>query len=151
MKEKISQNQWMVSEIIDSIACDLDAKSLSSALKYFAEDAHLKIEQDGKLAAEARGLDQVRQVIAGRMSQYDVLFHLTGTKVIDLDQELQKAHATSSALVKMIRTDPSETTTQYVDYDDHFILVEDRWYLADRTITVISSKTRKGSGKDGLL
>lgn len=147
MKDKITQNQWMVSEVIDTIACELDAKSLSKALDCFTADAGFRIEEGGKTAAEAKGTDQIREVIAERMAQYDILFHLTGTKVIDLNMSLQKAHATSSALVKMINSDPSVTVTQYVDYDDHFILVNDRWYLADRIINIISSKTKRPKGE----
>lgn len=143
MKDNISQNQWMISEVIDTIACELDAKSLAKALDCFTAEAGFRIEEGGKTAVEAKGADQIRDVIAERMAQYDILFHLTGTKVIDLDMTLQKAHATSSALVKMISNDPSITVTQYVDYDDHFILVGSRWYLADRTINIISSKTKK--------
>lgn len=138
MDQNYRMNQWEIACTIDEVSMDLDNKNLDKALEAFSEDANLTIMEGDTVTAKAAGKEEIKNIIADRMNNMDVIFHNNGTKVIDVKTLDQAAVADTTCIARLIQKEPAAKIDQYQIFEDKLIKVNDYWYIVDRTIRIVS-------------
>lgn len=142
MDDKLMKNQWEISSAIDEVAYYIDNKNLTKAMEVFSEDAHLEVFEDGKLTTVCDDKQAIQSVLAEKISNYDVIFHNNGTKMIDVKALDQSATANTTCIAQLIRTEPTVNVWQTMEYSDSFVKFNENWYLVRRVIHILSKSVR---------
>ena len=131
---------------LDRIAYYTDFKRVNDVLDFFTQDASYSIDQRGHTLLSIKGKEEIEKSLSLLEEQKGFLFHLLGTKIVEVDPMKQTATSNCCAIVRQgLKAEDSNQITQYLEYRDSWIKVEDVWYLISRAINVLSDSSERKS------
>lgn len=132
-----------IKNIIDRIAFYTDSNQLEEILPYFSEDAEYKIISDGETLTNISGKPALRESLTELEKRYDFLFHCTGTKIVELQTMSSTALSNTCCIIRQGNKTDKTVQTQYAEYGDKWLKVNDTWFLVSRTVHIVSQSIKE--------
>ena len=139
MKQSEMLEQMEVKQAIDHIAYYMDFNQLEKALEYFSEDARYSMTRRGEKVVDLRGKPAIRENLQNLEESSGFLFHLLGTKIVEVNELSQTASSNSCCIVRQAaKDDLNKQETQYVEYRDSWLKFNGFWYLVERCVSILA-------------
>lgn len=132
-----------IKNIIDKIAFYTDSNQLEEILPYYSEDAEYIIMEDGETKTSLRGKPALRESLSEFEKRFDFIFHLTGTKIVELQLMSSTALSNTCCIVRQGNKEDKTVQTQYIEYGDKWLKVNDTWFLVSRTVHIVSQSIKE--------
>lgn len=116
-------------EVVDKFSNYADTKENDKQSKLFTPDGVVEVEIGGKIIANLKGRDQIKDVFSSSMADNKIVFHMNGQQTVEISGNHAKGVAYSYVTTGK---DAQHLTHQGVRYQDEFEKIDGQWYIAKR-------------------
>ena len=121
------EDQLALKRLVDTFSNLADVKDVDSQVLLFTEDAEVISRSNGQVFT-SKGREEIGKAFAGYLALFDVVYHLNGQQVVDIDGDT--ATGISYCFVTLIGQ--GKKNQSGVRYHDTYVKQDGRWLIKKR-------------------
>ena len=121
------EDQLALKRLVDTFSNLADVKDVDSQALLFTEDAEVISRSNGQVFT-SKGREEIGKAFAGYLALFDVVYHLNGQQVVDIDGDT--ATGISYCFVTLIGQ--GKKNQSGVRYHDTYVKQDGRWLIKKR-------------------
>lgn len=133
MELNIIKDKIALKELVDIFSNLADIKDTATQALLFTEEAELKSYIGTQLVSDLKGRKDIEDACRQFLDLFDTVYHCNGQQVVDIHDD----KATGIAYCQVVLIGPKDgkriMTTQGVRYEDEYIKIDGKWFIAKRT------------------
>ena len=127
MNAQQTEDQLALKRLVDTFSNLADVKDVDSQVLLFTEDAEVISRSNGQVFT-SKGREEIGKAFAGFLALFDVVYHLNGQQVVDIDGDT--ATGISYCFVTLIGQ--GKKNQSGVRYHDTYVKQDGRWLIKKR-------------------